>query len=162
MKTIFSRYFLLSFFSVSMLSVIIVSCGNNKVQSVASYESTDGIKFFEGGLEKAVVIARKENKPLFVMIHASWCSVCKRMKKEVLPQKQVGDVFNEHFINLMIDYDSTEGEMIRGQYEVKGTPTFLFLTGEGKVINRTSGYQPVESLIDFAKNLNIDGKPVCR
>jgi len=161
MKAIFVRTLVIWVVAVSFFTVIVTSCGNISAKPPVKIDMKDGIHFFEGGLEKAVALAGKEHKPLFIMVHASWCAVCKRMKKEVLPQKQAGDVFNDRFISLMVDYDSTEGVIIRSQYEVKGTPTFLFLGPDGKLINRAEGYQGISSLTGFAKNIQVDGKPVC-
>lgn len=161
MKQKFLRYLLFTSFTVTAFSAGTISCNNTSAQNEINENSKDGIQFYSGSVDSAVILAKQESKPMFIMVHASWCSVCKKMKKEVLPQKELGDIYNSHFINVMVDFDSEEGKMVKKQFEVVGTPTFLYLTADGELLNKTSGFQETSELVAAAKNLKVGGKAVC-
>lgn len=120
------------------------------------------IKFTGSSFMDAVSLARKENKPLFVMVHASWCPSCRKMKKNVLPEKELAEVYNTHFINIMVDYDSEDGELLRIKYDIPGTPTFLYINTGGSIMNKAVGYQTKEQLIDLAQGSTTANKEVCK
>jgi thioredoxin 1 len=161
MKQKFANYFLSASMAVGFLSIAMISCSNSQADEDANDGGKYSIRFYKGSLENAAASAKKENRQLFVMVHASWCAVCKKIKREVLPQKELGDFFNAHFVNIMVDFDSDEGKILRKQYEVTGTPTFLYLSAQGRLLNKTSGFQGPGELIAAAKDLKIEGKPVC-
>ena len=144
--------------ALSSFAFVIGSGVSNKDKKLQQLDT--GIEFYKGSLIEALAFAKEQNKPLFIMVHASWCPVCKKVKAKVLPQKELGDFYNPHFINVMVDFDSEEGKMLRTKYDVKGTPTFLYLTGDNALINKTSGFQDQAALITTAKSLTIDGKAV--
>jgi hypothetical protein len=41
-------------------------------------DSKDGIHFFTGTMNEAAALSKKENKPIFLLAHASYCSSCKK------------------------------------------------------------------------------------
>src|SRR5215831_9330297 len=43
--------------------------------------------------------ARAENKFIFVDCYTSWCGPCKYMAKNIFPQQEAGDFFNDKFIS---------------------------------------------------------------
>ena len=71
-------------------------------------EAANGIKFFKGTFNEALVKAKQENKILFVDFYAVWCVPCKKMAKTVFTQEEVGKYFNEHFISLQLDAEKGE------------------------------------------------------
>ena len=81
---------------------------------------------YESGLEQA----KKENKIVMLMFTLTNCHVCETMKETVYTQQKVMDYVEKYFvpIELNLDIDDKEG------YAVYGTPTFYFLTSDGKQI----------------------------
>ncbi len=81
---------------------------------------------YESGLEQA----KKEKKIVMLMFTLTNCHVCETMKENVYTQKKVMDYVKKYFvpIELNLDIDDKEG------YAVYGTPTFYFLTSDGKQI----------------------------
>jgi thioredoxin 1 len=161
MKQQFGRIFILSNLVLALFIVVPSSCKDSASINKAGFHSKEGVQFYDSSLQAVAALAKSTNKPVFIMVHANWCAVCKEMKIKVLPQKDLGDFYNAHFINAAVDFDSEDGKMLRNQYGVSGTPAFIYLTPDGQLINKTSGFQEKEDLIAAARNLKVDGKAVC-
>jgi thioredoxin-related protein len=111
----------------------------------------DGIQFFGGSWEEAIETAKKEHKIIFMDAFAEWCGPCKRMAKEVFTQKEVGDFFNKHFINVKIDMEKGEGPKLGQKYKVSAYPTLIFVDGTGEVVNAQVGGVNADQLLGLAK-----------
>jgi len=127
-----------------------------------SFESKDGIQFSAMKLQQAEAKSKIDDKPIFLLAHASYCSACKKMIRTVFPEKEIGDLFNKRFINVQVDIESEEGKKVVKNYEITGTPTLLFLTANGKVINKVSGFQSKDELISLAKGLTFPKESVSK
>ena len=138
----------LGLFILSITAIVLISCGNGRA-SEPIRDSKDGIRFFEGSFEQAKIKAADSGKLLFVMLHATWCPACKKMRRNVLPEKKVGDVFNVTYINAGIDYDSDEGKKFRNNYPVHGTPSLFIMSADGKIVRQHTGFMNEEQLIEF-------------
>lgn len=141
--------------------VFMIACNNGSQGENASLNTGTGINFSDKGLKLVAAKSKQENKPVFLLVHASYCSSCKKMKQLVFPDKEIGDLFNKSFINAHVDIESEEGKMIVKDYEITGTPTLLFLAPDGEVINKSSGFHSKEELIALTKGLSVNGNPVC-
>jgi thioredoxin-related protein len=107
--------------------------------------------------------AKKSNKYIFMDCYASWCVPCKKMDMTIYSQKEVGKYFNEHFISVKIQMDSSKGDNeevrswykdavgINQQYRIEAYPSFLFFSPDGELVHRAVGYQEVEDIIALAK-----------
>jgi thiol-disulfide isomerase/thioredoxin len=91
--------------------------------------------------------AKAENKLVFVDAYTSWCGPCKRMAKDVFPQKAVGDVFNAAFINVKMDMENGEGPALAMRYGVKAYPTYMFINSSGELVHRGLGAMPMAKFI---------------
>lgn len=111
----------------------------------------DGIQFFKGNWQEALEFAKKEHKYIFMDAYAEWCGPCKRMAREVFTQKELGDFFNKHFINVKMDMEKGEGPKLASKYKVTAYPTLYFIDGEGEIINQKVGGMNGEQLLGLAK-----------
>ena len=127
------------------------SCNSGPAQAFVISDSA--LRFSVTGLTQAEALSKKENKTIFLFAHASYCGACKKMKKEVLSKKEVGDFFNKQFINSEVDIESPEGKELVKKYDIDATPTLLFLNADGGVIKKASGFHDEAGLIALAKNL---------
>src|SRR6202012_4085767 len=94
---------------------------------------------FEDGLSWTAIQAKAkaENKYIFMDCYTTWCGPCKYMKTKVFPQETAGNYFNDKFISVGVqldtskaDNDTTKGwyadaHAIMQQYEIRAFPTFL-------------------------------------
>jgi len=105
--------------------------------------------------------AKVENKYVFVDCYATWCKPCKMMDKEVYTNDTVSKYINEKFIAVKVQMDSSQKdearirnwykdahEIIR-KYQVDAYPTFLFLSPEGKIVHKETGYKDVRTFLSI-------------
>jgi len=113
--------------------------------------SAQGIEFIHDW-DEAVRLAKKHNKPIFVDAYASWCGPCKRLAKKIFPLPEVGNYFNQHFINVKLDMEKPEGKPFRQQYPVRVFPTLYFIDPNGEVLHMVRGApRTAEALINQAR-----------
>ena len=111
----------------------------------------EGIRFFEGTWAEALAKAKDENRLIFLDAYASWCGPCIQMAKNVFPQKEVGDFYNENFIPVKIDMEKGEGVAVAKLYNVRAYPTLLFINWRGELVHRAVGGRQAEAFIELGK-----------
>jgi tetratricopeptide (TPR) repeat protein len=108
---------------------------------------------------KAMEIAKKENKPIFVELYADWCNYCKELEAIAFPDPKVQVEINR-FIPVRLNGEEYPNLMDR--YEVQGFPTLLFLDPYANFISRLSGLPTKEMIVREAKsaiqNSDIESK----
>ncbi len=142
-------------FPFSLLSKLILGSGIFIFFGIFSAEkptAKKGIDFYNGNYQEALKKAEKEEKLVFVYLYANWCGVCKSLKKNTLKDKEVGDFYNEEFVNLALNAEKGEGKIIAESIGLRSYPTLLFLNGgDGRILNRISGYKTPIQLINLGK-----------
>lgn len=83
--------------------------------------------------------AKKEGKPLFVMLYADWCPHCNLMKSEVLSDPAVIEFLNKNFICTYKDIEKEEGIALKNKFNTKSLPTFLFIDTNENLIYALKG-----------------------
>lgn len=114
-----------------------------------------GVSFFvETELERMMHIAKRENKNIFVDTYTEWCVPCKKLDKEFLNQ-ELGEYFNEQFVNVKFDMDSPAGKEIHRKYDVFFVPTLLILSPQGELkLKIDQGLISAEELLLAARQVN--------
>lgn len=114
-----------------------------------------GIKFKNISLEKAKSEAKENEQLIFIDAHTSWCGPCKKMAATSFKNAEVGELYNEKFINLKIDCEKdADGPEIARLYKVYSYPTLLIINSEGKLIKQIVGYKTEDQLIAFANSVD--------
>jgi len=130
----------------------------------------NGIKFEQdSSWSKILKIAKTENKYIFIDCYTTWCGPCKYMDANVFPMKEVGNFFNEKFICVKFQIDTTanDTEKIKSKYEdaafikkefkISGYPTYLFLNPTGELVHEEGGACAANEFIEKGTNaLNIE------
>lgn len=116
-----------------------------------SHAQDQGIQFEQGSWEEALALAQDQDKPIFVDAYASWCGPCKKMSRNVFTQSQVGDFFNENFVNIKLDMEKAEARSFRRKHAVRAYPTLFFIQPNGEVLLRKTGYQNGNNLLKLAR-----------
>jgi thioredoxin-related protein len=100
--------------------------------------------------EAAKAKAAAENKPLLVDFSGSdWCGWCIKLNKEVFSQTAFQEYADDTLVLVELDFPRSkpqpaelkaQNEALARQYGIRGFPTVLVLSPDGKLIERT-GYQ---------------------
>jgi thioredoxin-related protein len=83
--------------------------------------------------------AKKEGKPLFVMLYVDWCPHCNLMKTEVLNDPAVIDFLNKNFVCTYKNIEKEEGIALKNKFNTKSLPTFLFIDSNETLIYALKG-----------------------
>jgi len=115
--------------------------------------SAKGIEFFKGTWAEALELAKAEEKVIFVDAYAEWCGPCKRMARNVFTDAEVGDFYNDNFINLKIDMEKPKNRDFSQKYPAAAFPTLYFIDFTGEVVEKIKGAQTVEQFINLGKSV---------
>ncbi|WP_436484423.1 thioredoxin family protein [Chitinophaga sp. ARDCPP14] len=113
----------------------------------------DSTQFIKGSWKELTAKAKKEHKPIFIDTYFEGCHACKDMEVKVFPRPEVKKYMNEHFICTGYDVFKEEfGKELCAKYFMTGFPTYLIISGEGKLINTGMGYQEPPQFLQFLEN----------
>lgn len=106
-------------------------------------------------LEDAQKQAESTDKKVLIYMEAQWCGYCKKMEREVFPQKEVQQMLHKYYYPVRLDIESENQIQFRGKtmteqqlantIRVRGTPTYLFLDGDGKILGKQPGFLPADT-----------------
>jgi thiol-disulfide isomerase/thioredoxin len=133
------------------------------VPNYLPYDSTaPGIHFEQGSTWKKILEkAKTENRYIFVDCYTTWCLPCKKMEVEVYPLQKAGDFFNDKFICIKIQMDTTQKDndvvkmfyadahYLKERYKIQGYPTLLFFTPDANILSKSMGAQGTDALIQL-------------
>lgn len=129
----------------------------------AHADDSTGIQFVKGSWKAVLAEAKKRNKPIFVDVYTTWCGPCKLMEKQAFSDARVGKLMNANFVNYKLDAEKDEGMALAKHYVITGYPTGLYLSEDGILTYRHSGYS---NIADFMAEVNKaikaakDGRPI--
>jgi len=102
--------------------------------------------------KKALTVAKKEHKDIYLFIGADKCRFCKKFKEKTLSQKQVINKLDEKFIPL---YLSRDQHIVPDKFEKYGAPRHYFLNSNGKIYDEDAGYIAPEAFIKFLDEVSF-------
>lgn len=117
---------------------------------LSAQDAATGMTFVEKPFEELLAQAKAEDKVIFIDAYTTWCGPCKMMAAKVFPQEEVGNVYNERFINAKFDMEKGEGPGLAQRYSVMAYPTYLFVDGNGDIVHKGLGYIPAEEFLALA------------
>lgn len=120
--------------------------------------NAQGINWQTGSFEHILNKAKSQKKLIYVDIYTTWCTPCKQMDVEVFANSNVGNFFNDNFINYKIDGEKGEGKDLVEYFELESYPTSMFIDGDWNVILKLEGFRPVERLLESAEKMAERGK----
>jgi thioredoxin-related protein len=112
--------------------------------------ASDGIKWHS--YEEGKVLARIEEKKVFLHFYADWCAFCAKMNKETFRDATVVSYLKNNFISVRVDIDKERPTTEK--YDVRGVPANWFLTETGQPIINIPGYIAPDALLSLLKEVN--------
>lgn len=117
-------------------------------------------------LKEAQELAKSSDKKVMIYMEASWCGYCKKMEREVFPKKTVQDVLHKYYYPVRLDIESDNlityngKEMTEQEFansiRVTGTPTYLFIDGEGEILGKQPGFLPIDTFKSLLSYVGSD------
>lgn len=139
--------------------------------TLARFIDTGGIKWSEGlSWIEVREKAKRENKHILLDCFTTWCGPCKMMDSDVYPNSNVGKYFNQYFVCVRVQMDRTPNDSkwvqswynqardFGKQYRIDGYPTFVFLSPDGDIVEKGSGYKIAQDFIALAQAALKPGK----
>ncbi len=139
-------------YSFIVLVIAIFSFSFNQINIEKNKKTTSEINFKEISIQKAIQVAAKENKLVFIYFQAKWCGPCKVMSSTTFKDKEVVSLYNKEFLNIKLDVDKKDVKQIAIDYEINSIPFFVILNSKGNVIKKDRGYFDASNLLAFAKD----------
>ena len=90
-----------------------------------------------GELTSAMIQAKKEGRPLMVMVTSKSCTFCEKMRTTTLTNPMVEESIRD-FMFIEVDQDTADAQRFLGKY-MTYAPTIFFLS-KYKIINKAEGY----------------------
>tara|TARA_B100000315_G_scaffold112693_1_gene103329 strand:- start:25311 stop:26915 length:1605 start_codon:yes stop_codon:yes gene_type:complete len=103
-------------------------------------------------------LAKKQKKPIFILISAEWCHWCKVFKEKTLIQEKVYTFLNERFINIFIDAEIRRDLYVK--FQAVGLPYIVLMKPNGTVFYKYSGTLYANDFLGFLKSVYKDAKTV--
>lgn len=111
---------------------------------------SQGVDFQHIKYEEALKEAGKQNKLIFIDFYTDWCGPCKALAKGAFLNKELGEYYNQNFINLKLNAEK-EGRSAAKKYGVKAYPSLIFVDDKGNIVYKITGSRDVASLIQSGK-----------
>jgi thioredoxin-related protein len=110
-----------------------------------------GIKFNHSKWNEILDLAAKNQKLIFMDCYTSWCGPCKIMAKKVFTDPEVGEFFNQNFINVKMDMEKEPGVSLKSTFAVNAYPTLLIIDEHSNIIHKCVGALQKDEFLKFAK-----------
>lgn len=130
--------------------------GSNRkhyLDSIKAFNITTGVKFEDLTFLQAIEKANSEDKLIFMDCYAVWCGPCKWLDNNTFVDEELGDYFNDNFINVKFNMEKGDGAMLAEKYDVKAFPTLLLLNKDEEVVLRITGALSAEDLLDKIRKI---------
>lgn len=101
---------------------------------------------------KALEVAKKEQKGVYMFVGADVCRWCDRFKDVTLSKKEVIKRLEEEYVLL---YLSRDRHNIPKHFEVKGVPRHYFLRNDGSLIHADRGSREVDGFFALLDEVSL-------
>jgi protein disulfide-isomerase len=139
------------------LSLVLVLAGCNKSQPPRAQHATHAneprdIAWFDGSLQGAFIVAKRENRPVLLYWGAEWCPFCHTLKSKVFSRPDF--IAKSHlFLPVYLDGDDDGAQKWGEQFGIQGYPTIIVLDPDRHEIIRLGAGRDVAqyaAILDMA------------
>ena len=104
-------------------------------------------------LEQSFTKAKENRKPIVLDFTAEWCTACKELEAVTFSDPNINNELKSRWQLAKVDAtrDSKELRRVLKKYKIKGFPTVIFFSAEGKELGRFSGFIPPNKFSEYLK-----------
>lgn len=99
------------------------------------------VEWHEWGEDTFKEAARLE-RPVFLLLVASWCRFSKRIERDVLSDEAIAKLLNKRFVPVRVDKDRRPE--VNDRYNMGGWPSLCILTSDGEIITGGTSFSREE------------------
>jgi uncharacterized protein len=100
--------------------------------------------------------ARREAKPVFLLISAVWCYWCKYFSENTLTSEEVATYLNRNYLSIFVDHDRRPD--LTRKY-LRGLPMIVLFDADGQIRQSFAGALKKEDFLDVLKRVASDVRP---
>ncbi|HIP29803.1 MAG TPA: thioredoxin family protein [Sulfurospirillum arcachonense] len=109
---------------------------------------------------QALKYAKKENKPMMLVISTKTCPWCRKLEQQVLKRKNINKQVQNDFIGVPIEKDR---DIYPTKFKPKIVPTIVFVNPKDESVIHTSyGYKPKKEFSILLKEVLEEYKKVTK
>lgn len=136
--------------NLAIISIITLFLISGFIVSISAENAYD-TKYIDGlnvsfDLEQSLEDAKLENKTVMIIFDQKSCVYCDILKQNTLTDPKVQDAINEKYIPTIVDIN--KNPMIASSFNIYGTPTVVFVSGDEDFVYRIDGYLDAEEFLD--------------
>lgn len=138
----------MKYINLFVIAILVVGCKENN-QTV---NKSKKLIIIEQDFDKALKLASKEDKLLFIDFYTTWCDPCKKLDKYVFQNDSIKNLLGKDFVMLKYDAEKDTIFHLSKKHHVSSYPTGIILNKEGFVVNRKYGF-PGQDSFSLQKNV---------
>ena len=114
-------------------------------------------------VQQAILLAKKQNKPIVLDFYADWCVTCQEMERTTFRDAAVRTMLND-FVALQADVTANDenDRQLMQHFHVIAPPTLLFFNHNGKLLSNFTlvGKVSAQQFLAYLKSVyNSPGRP---
>ena len=113
----------------------------------------------DADIERAFAQAKSESRPVLVYWGASWCPPCNQLKATLF-NRQDFIARSRSFVAVAIDGDLPGAQKLGTRFKVRGYPTMILFTPDGREITRLPGEADAPQVLALLQAGLAGGRPV--
>ena len=125
-------------------------CGRSRGSRGAEAPDPSGV-FSSLSYTQALDEARAGNRLVMLDVYTDWCGWCKKLDRETFADRRVREALKD-FVALKVNAEKG-GRAVAERYEVRGYPTILFISPDGRVVRQVRGYVNADEMLRVLASL---------
>jgi thioredoxin-related protein len=134
-----------------LIAVILILLINNNKKDQYQINKNSEISETYLDLAEAKEASKQLNKDILILFETSWCSTCKRFKRENFSNNKIEEEMNNYIVCLL---DVEKDLQIAKKFNIKSFPCYLIIDSEDHIKKIGSGYKSTNMFFNWLKIKN--------